>query len=73
MFIIAGHKGMAVYTRELKIKARKMYFEEAKKTVKICKELEIRNRSQPLVWFNEYSNGNGYDSWDKKQGHKKAS
>ena len=69
---MAGHKGMAVYTRELKIKACKMYFEEAKKTVEICKELGIRNRAQPQVWFNEYRNGGGYDTvGTKNKGTKK--
>lgn len=63
---MAGFKGMAEYSRELKVKACKMYFEQGKKTIEICKELGIRNRAQPQAWFNEYRAGGGYDAVGSK-------
>jgi transposase-like protein len=68
---MAGYKGMAEYPRELKLKACKMYFEERKRTVEICKELGIKNRSQPQSWFNEYRVGGGYDAVGRKEKGKK--
>jgi transposase-like protein len=71
---MAGYKGMAKYSRELKVKACKMYFENGKKVVDICKELGIKNRAQPQSWLNEYRNGGGYDAVGiKEKGKKKLS
>ena len=58
---MAGFKGMAVYPREVKVQACKMYFEEHKKTLEICIELGIRNRAQPQSWFNQCREG-GYEA-----------
>ena len=57
---------MAVYPQELKIKACKMYFEEHKRTLEICRELNIRNRAQPQSWFNQCREG-GYEAVGKKE------
>lgn len=57
---------MAVYSREVKIKACKMYFEEHKTTLEICKELNIRNRAQPQSWYNQCREG-GYAAVGKRE------
>ena len=57
---------MAVYPRELKIKACRMYFEEHRTTVEICKELNIRNRSQPQDWYQQCREG-GYEAVGKNE------
>jgi transposase-like protein len=62
VFLLAGYKGMAVYPRELKVKACKMYFEEGKKATEICKTLGIKNRAQPQFWFKQYREDGGYDA-----------
>jgi transposase-like protein len=63
---MAGFKGMAIYPQELKIKACKMYFEEHKTTLEICRELGIRNRAQPQSWFNQCREG-GYGAVGKNE------
>ena len=61
---------MAVYPRELKVKACKMYFEEKVSTKDICRELNIRNRAQPQHWFQQCREG-GYEAVGKSHGHPK--
>ena len=50
---MAGYKEMAKYSRELKVRACKMYFEEGRRTIEICKELNIKNRAQPQFWYKQ--------------------
>lgn len=67
MLLLAGYKGMAVYSRELKVRVYEMYFEESKKSTEICKLLGVKNRAQPQYWFNEYREGGGYDAVGTKE------
>ena len=68
---VAGFKGMAVYPRELKVKACMMYFEEGKTTLEICAALKIRNRAQPQFWFKQCREG-GYEMVGKNRGRPKT-
>jgi transposase-like protein len=58
---------MAEYSREIKLRACRMYFEEGKRTIEICKELGIKNRAQPQFWFRQYREGGGYDAVGSKE------
>jgi transposase-like protein len=69
-FLLAGFKGMAVYPRELKVRACKMNFEEGKRTLAICRELNIRNRAQPQFWYQQCRDG-GYEAVGRKENDRK--
>jgi len=61
---------MAKYSRELKVRACKMYFEEGRRTIEICEELNIKNRAQPQFWYKQYREGGGYDAVGSKESGK---
>lgn len=64
---MVGYRGMAEYSRKLKVRACKMYFEEGKKIIEICEELGIKNRFQPLFWFKQYRVSGGYNAVGNKE------
>lgn len=51
---MAGIKGMKHYSREVKLEAIQLYFEEGRTQKTIAEELQVRNAKRVKVWVAAY-------------------
>lgn len=64
---MAGFKGMAQYSKELKLKAIEMFLEEHKTYTQIIEELGVRSKDRVKVWVRQYRQ-EGIEAFNKPKG-----
>jgi transposase len=64
---MAGKKGMKQYSRELKLEAMRMFYEEGKTRKEITEALGVRDPGRVKIWLRKYR-AEGEAAFDKKRG-----
>jgi len=60
-----GKKGMKHYSREIKLKAVRLYIEEGKKQAEIAEQLGVRDATRVKIWLRKYRQ-EGEKAFDRK-------